>query len=417
MRLHIRAIGYNAHQITHMQTTFGSYVYQVVAQVQDGSGNYCSSSPVNHTITVIDQPETPQLDFEMLSCNPYRYQVTVLNPQAGIRYYWSNGNTGTTAISNHDGPIQVRAEADACSVTAQTDLPIDLESVAWVFPKGCYEICKKKPSGYIIGPFGYYNEWQWQDGYTPYVSGSDMVEPFHDLAIGHEYQMYLHNGDCGYTAATMSLIEKDCQDCEMSYSIRDLKCVKIDGVYVYQVILEITNSYGDDVWTTLTAPDGEGFFIDNTVLVPAGTTTSFTVYFYPSADFNGGLVTIDMNGSWKENKSCYKKTEILFPSCGTQRIADNDGKEDILVIDDNLLLVAPNPAKEVTKVIYNYKNADTAKTIEIRDMQGRFLNAWEVKSQSGTIEIDCARFAGGQYFILMKENDAVIKQSRLLITH
>ena len=58
-----------------------------------------------------------------------------------------------------------------------------------------------------------------------------------------------------------------------------------------------------------------------------------------------------------------------------------------------------------------------AKTIEIRDMQGRFLNAWEVKNQTGTIEIDCTHYAGCQYFILMKENDIVLKQSRLLITH
>jgi len=41
----------------------------------------------------------------------------------------------------------------------------------------------------------------------------------------------------------------------------------------------------------------------------------------------------------------------------------------------------------------------------------------QVKTQTGTIEIDCTRYAGGQYFILMKENDTVIKQSRLLITH
>ncbi|MEW5676027.1 PKD domain-containing protein [Flavobacterium enshiense] len=403
----------NLHTIYDMQTALGAYVYQVVAQVQDGSGNYCSSAPVNHTVTVIDQPAIPELDFEMLSCSPYQYQVTVLNPQAGVSYYWSNGDTGTTAISYHDGPIQVRAEANGCSVTAQTDLPIDLQSVAWVFPKGCYEICKEKPTGYIIGPFGYYHEWQWQDDYTPYASGHDMVEPFDDLAIGHEYQLYLHNGDCEYTAATMSLIQKDCPKCEMSYSIRELRCVKIDGVYVYRVILSVTNAYGDDVWTTFTAPDGEGFFIDNTVLVPGSATTTFTVYFYPTAGFNGGLVTIDMNGIWKGSKSCYTKTEIKFPPCGAPRTAN----EDLLVVEDNLLLVAPNPAKEVTKAIYNYKNAETAKIIEIRDMQGRFLNAWEVKTQTGTIEIDCTRYAGGQYFILMKENDTVIKQSRLLITH
>ncbi|WP_442787258.1 T9SS type A sorting domain-containing protein [Flavobacterium suncheonense] len=115
----------------------------------------------------------------------------------------------------------------------------------------------------------------------------------------------------------------------------------------------------------------------------------------------------------KGNKSCYKEIEIQFPSCGTGRTVN----EDMLIVEDNVLIVAPNPAIETTKVLYNYKNKDAAKTIEIRDMQGRFLNVWEVKNQTGTIEVDCTRYAGGQYFIVMKENDAVIKKARLLIQH
>lgn len=400
-----------------MQTALGTYVYQVVAQVQDGSGNYCSSVPVNHTVTVINNPELPQLGFNVLSCNPYQVEVKVLNPQSGISYYWSNGNTGTTAYSYHDGPIQVRAATNDCSVTAQIDLPIDLESVAWVFPKGCYDFCKEKLKGYIVGPFGYYQEWQWQENNGSVNQGTDVVEPFNQFSPGHDYQMYLNNGYCDYTAATMSVSRKECEDCEISYVVRQIRCVKIDGVYIYSVDLAITNQYGTDVWATLTAPNGEGYFIDNTLMVPAATTNVYQVYFYPQSGFTGGLISIDVNGSWKGNGNCYKKTSLSLPSCFTPRINETIENMDTLILENDLLLVAPNPAKENTTVIYGYKNSVDNRAIEIRDMQGRLLNTWRISEQKGTFEIDCTRFAGGHYLILMKESGVIIKQSHLIINH
>jgi PKD domain-containing protein len=405
-------------EITDMQSALGSYVYSVIAQVQDDAGNYCSSNPVTHTVSVINQPNIPQLDFNVVSCNPYHVKVMVLNPQPGISYYWSNGDIGTDTDSYHDGPIQVRAETSDCSVTSQIDLPIDLESVAWVFPKGCFEFCKEKLEGYIVGPFGNYQEWQWQENNNPIIYGSDIVLPFDQFSPGHDYQLYLNNGYCDYTVANMSIQQKkDCEECQISYRARDIECVKIDGVYIYSIVLDITNQFGTDVWTTLTAPDGEGFFIDNTFLVPGSTTSTFTVYFYQQSGFNGGTIDIDINGSWKENGSCYRKSSLELPSCDPPRIVENGGVEDILVLGNDLLLVAPNPAQEKTTVIYGYKNPEGNKTIEIRDMLGRHLNTWPISMEKGTLQIDCNNFAAGQYYILMKENDTIIKQSRLIINH
>lgn len=407
----------NMSTINTMQTTLSTYVYAVTAQVQDSSGNYCSSNPVTHTVAVMDPPNVPQLDFELVSCNPYKYKVTVLNPQAGVRYYWSNGNTGTIAYSTHDGPIQVRAEVNDCSVTAQTDLPINLESVAWVFPKGCYEICKEKPDGYIIGPFGYYNEWQWQMDSSSYAGGTGIVSPFTDLSTGHEYQLYLHNGDCNYTAATMSISQnKDCKSCDLSYTVDRIRCIKINEMYVYSINLTITNPYSDAVWSTLTAPDAEGYFINNTIFIPGGNTLSTTLYFYPTNGFNGGTVTLDMNGSFAENGKCYTETSMDFPYCTSMSSKENEDETEQKT-NELLLLAAPNPAIASTTLLYLYTNNSSTKTIELRDMQGRFLNVWEIKKPNGTIEMDCSGYAGGQYLILMKENNAVIKQCRLLINH
>lgn len=407
----------NVNHITDVRTTLGSYVYAVTAQVQDAAGNYCTSAPVTHTVAVINQPNVPQLGLNVVSCNPYHVEVTVLNPQSGISYYWSNGDTGTVATSYHDGPIQVRAATNDCSVTAQMDLPIDLESVAWVFPKGCYEFCKEKPEGYIIGPFGSYQEWQWQENNSPITYGSDFVADFNQVSPGHDYQLYLNNGYCDYTAATMSVLHKECEECKVSYEVRDIICERIGDVYVYSFILDITNQYSTDIWVTLTAPDGEGYFMDSTLFVPASATITATIYFYPQNGFSGGFIDIDINGSWKENGSCYLKGSIEFPSCLEPRIDHGSEQESKLSTGSDMLLVAPNPAHEETMVLYGYKNPNTEKTIEIRDMLGRTLNSWPVGTQKGTLKVDCTGLAGGQYYILMKENDTIIKQSRLIINH
>jgi hypothetical protein len=76
--------------------------------------------------------------------------------------------------------------------------------------------------------------------------------------------------------------------------------------------------------------------------------------------------------------------------------------------------IAPNPAKAVTTIFYNFVNTKATKSIELIDVLGRTLETWNLQDSKGTIEIDCSKYANGQYLILMKENDAIIKNTKLL---
>jgi len=70
--------------------------------------------------------------------------------------------------------------------------------------------------------------------------------------------------------------------------------------------------------------------------------------------------------------------------------------------------------KAVTTFFYNFVNTKATKTIELMDVLGRILQTWNLQDSKGTIEIDCSKYANGQYLILMKENDAIIKNTKLL---
>ena len=76
--------------------------------------------------------------------------------------------------------------------------------------------------------------------------------------------------------------------------------------------------------------------------------------------------------------------------------------------------IAPNPAKAVTTIFYNFVKEETVKTIELTDLLGRTLQSWTPTEASGKIELDCTVYANGQYLILMKEDNKIIETAKLI---
>jgi hypothetical protein len=79
------------------------------------------------------------------------------------------------------------------------------------------------------------------------------------------------------------------------------------------------------------------------------------------------------------------------------------------------LILAPNPAAYSTTLFYSYGAATTDKKIVMTDMLGRVMQSWIVRDAEGTVNIDCTPFAAGQYLILMKENETVLKTGKLIV--
>jgi len=203
-------------------------------------------------------------------------------------------------------------------------------------------------------------------------------------------------------------------ECMFEIGIDKPKCESLGGNQMdYLLTFSIGNPYGAAATITLTAPNGEGYFVPNILNLPLTPSTQ-VVHFYPLNGFHGGNVVVSMVGQWKD-KICYREFNLLFEDCCILCPITDKGTA-VVPLMSNLLRIAPNPAQERTTIFYNFANIDSKRTIEMVDLLGRTLQIWHPEESSGRIELDCSRYANGQYVILMKENDLVIENEKLL-TH
>lgn len=394
----------NFTEISYWPTAVGNYVFTVTAAVTTSGGtSACVSLPTTYVVTVLDTPNVPELIITQVQCEPYKVTVSVSNPQGGVSYYWSNGDTGTTAIVTHDGPLQVRAEANGCGVTSQIDLPVDLETLAWIFPDGCFSFCNNNEDGYIIGPLGEFEVWRWLANGGGVVNGSESITPLTNLSAPNSYELFLHNGFCTTTFGTASFTSVKCTTCEIRFEIEAINCVSINGVYVYEVQMNFVNSMGEPVTITISAPNGEGYFTSSTHNLPNGSSV-ITSYFYPMNGFTGGVVSFTVDGS-SENGECFTLFDLEFPNCD---FAPRKSEST------DVVLVAPNPAKDYTTVLYEMQNKG-AVTIEIADPMGRTIWNKTFDDSFGKVVIDCSIYAAGYYPVLVKQNGVVVAHTKLIV--
>lgn len=52
--------------------------------------------------------------------------------------------------------------------------------------------------------------------------------------------------------------------------------------------------------------------------------------------------------------------------------------------------------------------------LSLVDLLGRTLQEWVPDGTKGTIELDCTRYAAGQYVLLMREDGKIIENAKLI---
>ncbi len=306
----LQSLWNNSNTITDTQSIPGIHIYSVIAKILAGGTTYCNSAAGTLAVNVVALPDMPVLSLSVLTCDPYQVAIEVTNPQTDVGYYWSNGDTGANTIMTHDGPLQVRAVINECVVKTQLDLPMDLEPLSWIFPKGCYQACDK-PTGYIIGPLGEFEKWYWLANNTPISSGSGSMSPLVDLDANTDYSMELDNGYCTLVTGSMSIESIVCSECGYGVEVGEINCIRTNNQTMYQVVLHINNPGTTSAWATFSAPNGEGFFTPVTVNLQPGNWT-YTVLFTGQAGFNGGLVSTIITSQTSDN-TCSQKIDISFP--------------------------------------------------------------------------------------------------------
>ena len=143
---------------------------------------------------------------------------------------------------------------------SQLTVPHNLESLMWIFPTGCYDICPKE--GYIVGPRGEYDYHEWQLFSNSQQSGNGFIYPYWPNQPG-SYQLMINDGTCSYTSGTMTL-NPDPDKCGFEYYCEikaHIEYVKqTDGPYL---VFGVIHNFGSNSLTlNLTSGNNSGFSLN-----------------------------------------------------------------------------------------------------------------------------------------------------------
>jgi len=341
--------------------------------------------------------------YSTFNITPYK---TELKPE--VSYTWSNGDSGLETLMTHDGPIEVSAHIGNCSTSEQIDLPIDLEALAWIFPEGCYSTCYKDYIGYIIGPFGEFEEWIWLQDNQPHQYGAGSVE---DLPVfkDHDYGLYLATEDCNLQLGNLTITnDEPCPQCKLDVKLKSVDC--LGGQEGYAVNLMITNGFGHPMGANLIVPGGEGFFMNSGLTLNPGMNDNLILYFIPSNNFVPGQeFEIFIEGN-VEGKQCMDNFHIRFPSCQTGHSFEPDKEEGFS------LSLNPNPTRNYqTQAFYDIGSEEGNYQLVIRDLYGRSLVKKKIDSNSDEILLDCSGLAQGTYMVCLQRGEQILKAVKLIV--
>ena len=173
-----------------------SYTYTLYARpVSDPS---CTSS-FEVTVTVHPQVAPPTVTYTLIKCQPYTLELSASGNPAGGTYNWSNGMTGQTIQVNHGGAYSVTYTAPSgCSATTQIQAPHSPERAMWIVPVGCYGLCGV-PGGYLLGPLGQYDAFEWSVDGAILQSGSGTILNQPVIQPGNYQLSITHNGCTFYS--------------------------------------------------------------------------------------------------------------------------------------------------------------------------------------------------------------------------
>lgn len=399
----------NQHGITDYLKP-GTYHYTVEATVTI-DGVSCTGPAGNFTVNVVNPPAQPELKINILSCSPYQVEVFVDNPQPGVAYYWSNGDTGTQALLTHDGPIRVRAEVNNCSASAQTDLPTDLEALAWIFPTGCFTSCTGDFSeGYVIGPLDSFGNWEWRRAQQTTVSqGTGVVQPLdsQNIYTGSSYSLVLED-ECRLEIGSMHMEHGECRNCDININNSQAHCININGEWGYEIVIDFTNNYGVPVGVDLFAISNQGYFTTNSALLPPGNSTQ-VFYFYTQNGFGGGQLDISLTGMGPEGIDCHENISLNLSQCPpppSPRPAPTQFFS---------LQVAPNPVANYTTAYYKVEGDSNNYRVVLTDLNGKLLSVKRLTALKGSLIFNCSGLAAGTYHLSLQKHERSMKTVKLIV--
>ena len=368
--------------------------------------------------------------------------MQVANPEQDATYFWSNGTTGKSTTSTKSGPLSVYAIKNGCSTQklpyntnrmmanaltsddpSQIDLPLNLDELGWVFPKGCYSTCERKPTGaqYILGPLGDHAEWGWQIGQTPVAIGSGEMPPYSDLFTGHDYQMFLNNGFGSATFQNMTLTLAECINCSLNYKFIEPSNIIIKDKCFTMFELCIQNPYSEVIYITLTVPTGEGFFTTkpnifggNTAIITLEPGSNcYKIFFYGSSGYEGGTTfEVLLKGTSANNEpfTCSQLLKLEMP----YQCENAEQWKTKPQAKSTVFYIAPNPSQTSTTLYFDFESNNTNNSIEVIDMLGRIVLKKATNENSGNTILNIESLQQGTYIVRLLNKGKQQGQTKLI---
>lgn len=356
----------------------------------------------------------------VVNCNSYEIQITAFSSEIGT-FHWSNGQTGPTITVKAGGPYMVTfTNAAGCKSYANIDVPKSPEAYIWIFPTGCYEICRGN-FGSLIGPNAIMSEWSWNFDGTPDAGSTNNFPTPYSIGQSGAYSMTLNNGLCDFESEPLSIQDMDCEPCPVE-DIRILS-ITLDGEaaelglcwYIYE--LEITNSLSVDMYLTITNA-GQNILISPATITAFPGNHIYTVTVIPINGYNGGLVFLEILGVYIEDgytKHCYYYLDLPVEDCisyGAKQ-AESEATESNSLNTSKDLLIYPNPAKD--QVHIQYESTAKQTTLEIYDLTGRLIAKHSSTEAKGVWTVNMQWMAAGVYVVVLKKDNQLITQKKLQI--
>jgi hypothetical protein len=392
----------------------GSHAIEAV-----GSINNCSTS-ASQTITISQTPTNVNISAQLISCEPYSYQLTATATGNPI-FTWSNGYVGNTLTITNGGPYAVTASVGGCKTVAQIDVPKSPQDYMWIFPSGCYTDCDKD-NIYILGPREEMPYWSYNLNNDVQLDGNyTFPDPF-SLSESGSYTMVLNTNDqCPLTSEPLHYKNEQCNACRINeIVIKKLHQNEETPYCSYILEMSFVSNFIDTYQATVTSTS-DVIFDPSAITITSGT-NSLILSIIPLSGFVPGPIDITIQGlifnpETGEQELCtFTFTLDDLPNCiqtGGKHSKTGKNIEEKLVNNNSKLIIYPNPAKE--SVTLNYNLATPNAEVEIYDLSGRSVSKNELSSSTGELQINTSSYQAGIYIVVVKDQDSILLQQKLII--
>ena len=120
----------------------------------------------------------------------------------------------------------------------------------------------------------------------------------------------------------------------------------------------------------------------------------------------------DVSGTWQQ--SAIKGSLFIHPVLGPAARALVGLNEITPAAKDGLIKVFPNPASEKITIVSNGLNTNINYTIDLYNSLGSLITSTLLNN--GESELDINEYPSGLYFVVLKQNNTILSQKKIIIS-